>query len=161
MNKFPDLHNTLLTDTLESKKTPRPPVWMMRQAGRYLPEYMELSKKYSFFERVKTPELACEITLQPIDIIGTDAAILFSDILVILECLGIEVQLKPGFGPYIPFPIRSSKDMKKITIHPAKESLDYVYKALSLTRQELNGRVPLIGFAGGPWTLFCYLVEGR
>ena len=161
MNKFPDLHNTLLLDTLENKETPRPPVWIMRQAGRYLPEYMELSKKYSFFERVKTPELACEITLQPIDIIGTDAAILFSDILVILECLSIEVQLKPGFGPYIPFPIRSSKDLNKIKIHPAKESLDYVYKALSLTRHELNGRVPLIGFAGGPWTIFCYLVEGQ
>ncbi|MFN1835034.1 uroporphyrinogen decarboxylase [Balneola sp. MJW-20] len=155
------LKNRILLDVLNGKPTDRPPVWMMRQAGRYLPEYMELREKYSFFERVKTPELACEITLQPIDIVGVDAAILFSDILVILECLGVEVQLKPGFGPLIPQPIRSKKDMDRIDIKPARESLSYVYDALRVTRQELNGRVPLIGFAGGPWTLFCYLAEGQ
>lgn len=156
-----EIKNRLFLDVLEGKSTERPPVWMMRQAGRYLPEYMELRRKYTFFERVKTPELACEITLQPIDIVGTDAAILFSDILVILECLGIEVQLKPGFGPLIPDPVRSSDDLKKIDIHPAEEELSYVYDALSLTRKELDDRVPLIGFAGGPWTLFCYLAEGQ
>lgn len=161
MTEFPKLKNTLFLDVLEGKKTERPPVWMMRQAGRYLPEYMELRRKYSFFERVKTPELACEITLQPIDIIGTDAAILFSDILVILECLGIEVQLKPGFGPLIPEPIQTAADLDRIEIKPAEESLNYVYDALTLTRNELNGRVPLIGFAGGPWTNFCYLSEGQ
>lgn len=161
MSEFPELKNTLFLDALNGKPTERPPVWMMRQAGRYLPEYIELRNKYSFFERVKTPELASEITIQPIDIVGTDAAILFSDILVILECLGIEVQLKPGFGPYIPEPVQTAKDLQRIEIHPAKESLDYVYKALTLTRHELNGRVPLIGFAGGPWTLFCYLAEGQ
>ena len=161
MSDFPQLKNTLFLDALAGKKTDRPPVWMMRQAGRYLPEYMELRKKYSFFERVKTPELACEITIQPIDIVGTDAAILFSDILVIIECLGIEVQLKPGFGPYLPEPIRTAKDLERIKITPAKKQLDYVYKALTLTRKTLDGRVPLIGFAGGPWTLFCYLAEGQ
>ena len=97
MKKFPVLHNTLLLDTLEGKKTPRPPVWMMRQAGRYLPEYMELSKKYPFFERVKTPELACEITLQPINIIGTDAAILFCDILVIRSLYPFSYTILKGY----------------------------------------------------------------
>lgn len=158
---FPDLKNRLLLDTLEGKETERAPVWMMRQAGRYLPEYMEIKKKYSFFERVKTPELACEITIQPIDIVGTDAAILFSDILVLIECLGVEVQLKPGFGPYLPDPIRTADQVEKIDIIPAGEQLSYVYEALTLTRNTLNGRVPLIGFAGAPWTLFCYLVEGQ
>lgn len=159
--KFPELKNRLLLDTLQGKETERPPVWMMRQAGRYLPEYMEIKKKYSFFERVKTPELACEITIQPIDIVGTDAAILFSDILVLIECLDIEVQLKPGFGPYLPDPIRTVEQVKNLNVIPAKEQLGYVYDALTLTRKTLDGRVPLIGFAGAPWTLFCYLVEGQ
>lgn len=158
---FTELKNRLFLDVLEGKKTARPPVWMMRQAGRYLPEYMEIKKKYSFFERVKTPELACEITIQPIDIVGTDAAILFSDILVLIECLGVEVQLKPGFGPYLPNPIRSAEQVEKLNIIPAEEQLGYVYDALTLTRKTLDGRVPLIGFAGAPWTLFCYLVEGQ
>ncbi len=155
------LQNRLFLDALEGKKTERPPVWMMRQAGRYLPEYMELRKKYTFFERVKTPELACEITLQPIDIVGTDAAILFSDILVILECLSTEVELKPGFGPYIPDPIRTAEQAMNVKVRPATDELKYVYDAISTTRKALNGRVPLIGFAGGPWTNFCYLVEGQ
>ncbi|MDR9410960.1 MAG: uroporphyrinogen decarboxylase [Balneolaceae bacterium] len=158
---FPKLKNRLLLDTLEGKETERPPVWMMRQAGRYLPEYMEIKKKYSFFERVKTPELASEITIQPIDIVGTDAAILFSDILVLIECLDVEVQLKPGFGPYLPDPIRTVEQVKSLNIISAEEQLSYVYDALTLTRKELDGRVPLIGFAGAPWTLFCYLVEGQ
>ncbi|MAO63540.1 MAG: uroporphyrinogen decarboxylase [Balneola sp.] len=158
---FPELKNRLLLDTLEGKETERPPVWMMRQAGRYLPEYMEIKKKYSFFERVKTPELASEITIQPIDIVGTDAAILFSDILVLIECLDVEVQLKPGFGPYLPDPIRTVEQVNDLNIIPAEEQLSYVYDALTLTRKELDGRVPLIGFAGAPWTLFCYLVEGQ
>ncbi|MTI88104.1 MAG: uroporphyrinogen decarboxylase [Balneolaceae bacterium] len=158
---FPPLQNTLLLDVLNGKETERPPVWMMRQAGRYLPEYMEIKRKYSFFERVKTPELACEITIQPIDIVGTDAAILFSDILVLIECLDVEVQLKPGFGPYLPDPIRSAEQVNKLNIKPAEEQLSYVYDALTLTRKTLGGRVPLIGFAGAPWTLFCYLVEGQ
>ena len=158
---FPELSHTLFLDVLNGKSVERPPVWMMRQAGRYLSEYREIQAKHDFFTRVKTPELACKITLQPIDIVGTDAAIIFSDILVILECLSIEVQLKPGFGPLIPEPIRSVQDMDRIKIIPAEEQLTYMYDALSLTRKELDGRVPLIGFAGAPWTLFCYLVEGQ
>ncbi|MEX0721781.1 MAG: uroporphyrinogen decarboxylase [Balneolaceae bacterium] len=158
---FPELKNSLLLDVLSGKETTRPPVWMMRQAGRYLPEYMAIKEKYSFFERVKTPELACEITIQPVDIVGVDAAILFSDILVLLECLNVEVQLKPGFGPYLPDPIRSVEQVEKLNIIPAEEKLSYVFEALNLTRKTLDGRVPLIGFAGAPWTLFCYLVEGQ
>ena len=158
---FSKLKNTILLDVLNGKETPRPPVWMMRQAGRYLPEYMAIKKKYSFFERVKTPELACEITIQPVDIVGVDAAILFSDILVLLECLNVEVQLKPDFGPYLPNPIRTVEQVENLKITPAEEQLSYVYDALKLTRKTLDGRVPLIGFAGAPWTLFCYLVEGQ
>jgi len=158
---FPELTNTLLLDVLNGKETGRIPVWMMRQAGRYLPEYRVIREKHPFFERVKTPELASEITIQPVDIVGVDAAILFSDILVMIECLDIEVQLKPGFGPYLPDPVRTVQDVKNITVKPAEEQLSYVYDALTLTRRELDGRVPLIGFAGAPWTLFCYLVEGQ
>lgn len=155
------LQNTLFLDVLNGKQTARPPVWMMRQAGRYLPEYMAIKEKYTFFERVKNPEIACEITIQPVDIIGVDAAILFCDILVLLECLNVEVQLKPGFGPYLPNPIRTVEDVEKIMVIPAEEQLSYVYDALTLTRKTLDGKVPLIGFAGAPWTLFCYLVEGQ
>ena len=158
---FPELKNRILLDVLEKKTTSRIPVWMMRQAGRYLPEYMLLREKYSFFERVQTPELAAEITIQPIDIVETDAAIIFSDILVLYDCLGIDVEMRPGFGPYIPDPIRSASQVDAISISPAEEELKYVFDALTLTRKELDGRVPLIGFAGAPWTLFCYLVEGQ
>ena len=158
---FPTLKNRLLLDVLEQKPTSRIPVWMMRQAGRYLPEYMVLRKKYSFFERVQTPELVAEITIQPIDIVGTDAAIIFSDILVLYDCLGINVEMRPGFGPYIPTPIRSAKQIDALNLVPPEDTLRYVFNALTLTRNELNGRVPLIGFAGAPWTLFCYLVEGK
>ncbi|MEO1023350.1 MAG: uroporphyrinogen decarboxylase [Bacteroidota bacterium] len=158
---FPEMKNRLMLDVLERKPVERIPVWMMRQAGRYLPEYRELRNKYSFFERVKTPEIACEITIQPVDLVGTDAAILFSDILVLIECLGVEVQLKPGFGPFLPDPIQTVEKARTISPIPAIEQLSYVYDALTLTRKTLDGRVPLIGFAGAPWTLFCYLVEGQ
>ena len=133
----------------------------MRQAGRYLPEYRELQAKYSFFERCKTPELACEITLQPIDIVGPDAAIIFSDILVIPQALGFNVTINPGEGPVIHNPVRAPADVDAVRVEDIAAKLDYVMKALTLTRHELNGRVPLIGFAGAPWTLFCYIIQGR
>ena len=120
-----------------------------------------VKKEIFFFERVQTPELAAEITIQPIDIVGTDAAIIFSDILVLYDCLGIDVEMRPGFGPYIPTPIRSAKQIDALDLLPPEETLRYVFDALTLTRKELDGRVPLIGFAGAPWTLFCYLVEGQ
>ncbi|MEX2351034.1 MAG: uroporphyrinogen decarboxylase [Balneolaceae bacterium] len=159
--QFPPLKNDLFLRALRGESTERPPVWMMRQAGRYLPQYMELRKKYSFFERVETPELACEITIQPIDALEPDAAIIFSDILTIPQALGIDVQLISGRGPVLEHPVGSEKEAFAIKAEGVAEKLHYVMEAISMTRRELNGRVPLIGFAGAPWTLFCYMVEGQ
>ena len=133
----------------------------MRQAGRYLPEYMKLRAKYDFFTRVQTPELACEITLQPIDIVGPDAAIIFSDILVIPQALGVEVLMEEGKGPLLPKTISTQNDIDNLQTDGVVERLDYVCKAITLTKKELNGRVPLIGFAGAPFTILCYMVEGK
>ncbi len=155
------LKNDLLIRALKKEKVERPPVWMMRQAGRYLPAYMKLREKYDFFTRVQTPELATEITLQPIDQIGVDAAIIFSDILVIPQAMGVEVLMEEGRGPCLPKVITTQKDIDALITDNVEEELNYVTKALSLTKRELNGRVPLIGFAGAPWTLLCYMVEGK
>lgn len=160
-NQFPELKNDLLLRALRGEEVERPPVWMMRQAGRYLPQYMKLREKYTFFERVETPELACEITLQPIDEIEPDAAIIFSDILTVPQALGIDVDLVKGKGPVMGNPIRTVDDAFAILAQDVPEKLHHVMEAITLTRQELNGRVPLIGFAGAPWTLFCYMVEGE
>ena len=152
----------LFIKALQGKSVERPPVWMMRQAGRYLPEYIELRNKYDFFTRVQTPELACEITIQPIDHIGVDAAILFSDILVIPQAMGVEVQLIEHKGPILPRTIRTKKDVYGLIMgDDAINSLSYVSKAIKLIKKELNNRVPLIGFAGAPFTILCYLVEGK
>ena len=156
-----ELKNDLLLKALRGEVVSRPPVWMMRQAGRYLPKYMKLREKYDFFTRVQTPELACEITLQPIDIIGTDAAIIFSDILVIPQALGLEVLMEEGIGPLLPKTITTRNDIDNLQTEGLVERLDYVCKAISLTKKELNGRVPLIGFAGAPFTILCYMVEGK
>lgn len=161
MASFAPLQNDLFLRALKGETVERPPVWMMRQAGRYLPEYMVIANKYDFFTRCETPELACEITIQPIDIIGSDAAILFSDILVIPQALGFEVQMIKGKGPYLPGKIESEAQALAIKAEDIAQKLDYVMKAITLTRTELNGRVPLIGFAGAPWTIFCYLVQGE
>ena len=151
----------LFLKALRGEQVERPPVWLMRQAGRYLPEYMVLKKKYDFFTRIRTPELATEITLQPIDIIKPDAAILFSDILVIPEVMGLEVQMIPGKGPFLPETIKSQADVDKLQVEGTADALQYVYDALKMTKRELNDRVPLIGFAGAPFTIFCYMVEGQ
>lgn len=161
MRRDKNLKNDLLVRTLISEATERTPVWMMRQAGRYLPEYIKLREKYSFFERCQNPELACEITLQPVDIIGVDAAILFSDILVVPQAMGMEVQLIEKQGPLLPQPIRTQQDLKRIQVPDVNDTLHYVFDAIKLIKQELNGRVPLIGFAGAPWTLLCYMVQGK
>lgn len=153
--------NDLLLRTLRGEVTERPPVWMMRQAGRYLPEYMVLRAKYGFFERCQTPELACQITLQPVDIIGVDAAILFSDILVVPQAMGLEVQLIESKGPILPDPIKSMADFARIRVPDVHETLEYVFDAIRMIKKELNGKVPLIGFAGAPWTLLCYMVQGK
>jgi uroporphyrinogen decarboxylase len=155
------LQNDLILRTLRGEQTERTPVWMMRQAGRYLPEYIVLRNKYGFFERCQTPELACEITLQPVDIVGVDAAILFSDILVVPQAMGLEVQLKENVGPLLPDPVRTAKDLDRVRIPDTEETLGYVFDAIRMIKQELNGRVPLIGFAGAPWTLLCYMVQGK
>lgn len=155
------LQNDLILRTLRGEQTERTPVWMMRQAGRYLPEYIELRNKYGFFERCQTPELACAITLQPVDIVGVDAAILFSDILVVPQAMGLEVQLKENVGPLLPDPIRTVKDLDRVRVPDTEETLGYVFDAIRMIKQELNGRVPLIGFAGAPWTLLCYMVQGK
>ena len=155
------LKNDLLLRTLRGETVDRPPVWMMRQAGRYLPEYMALRRKYGFFERCRTPELACEITLQPVDIIDVDAAILFSDILVVPQAMGLEVKLVETKGPILPDPIRNLNDFDRIRVPDVNETLHYVFDAIKLTKKELNCRVPLIGFAGAPWTILCYMVQGK
>ena len=156
-----ELKNDLLLKALRGKNVDRPPVWMMRQAGRYLPEYIALREKYDFFTRVQTPELAAEITLQPVRRIGVDAAIIFSDILVIPQAMGMEVLMEEGKGPLLPNVIKTEKDIISLFTDRVEQKLDYVMKALSLTKQELNGEVPLIGFAGAPWTILCYMVEGK
>ena len=155
------IKNDLFLRALNGETVERPPVWMMRQAGRYLPDFMKLKAKYDFFTRCQTPELATEITVMPIDQVGTDAAILFSDILVVLQAMNIEVEMKPEVGPWIPTPIRSEKELNQVVVPNAEEALDYVIQAVKQTKAALNNRVPLIGFAGSPWTLLCYAVQGQ
>lgn len=155
------LKNDLLIKALRGEQVSRPPVWMMRQAGRYLPDYIKLREKYDFFTRVQTPELVTEITLQPVDQIGVDAAILFSDILVIPQAMGLEVLMIEEKGPMLPSPIRSAQDIDRLVMTDTEQRLSYVMDALRLTKQTLDDRVPLIGFAGAPWTIFCYMVEGK
>ena len=155
------LKNDLFLKALKGETLERPPVWMMRQAGRYLPDFMTLKAKYDFFTRCQTPELATKITIMPIDQIGPDAAILFSDILVVLQAMQIPVEMKDGIGPWIPDPIRSTDDVAQSIIPDIHEHLGYVLDAVKMTKQALNERVPLIGFAGSPWTLLCYAVQGQ
>ncbi len=155
------IKNDLFLRALNNEIVERPPVWMMRQAGRYLPEFMAIKEKYDFFTRCKTPELASEITVQPIRIVKPDAAILFSDILVIPQAMGIEVELQDNIGPFLPNPIRTSADVDRVFIPDINDTLGYVMDAIDMTREKLNNEVPLIGFAGSPWTIFCYAVEGK
>ncbi|WP_431163838.1 uroporphyrinogen decarboxylase [Flagellimonas beolgyonensis] len=155
------IKNDLFLRALKGETVQRPPVWMMRQAGRYLPEFMELRKKYDFFTRCQTPELASEITVQPIRRYGMDAAILFSDILVIPQAMDIEVEMKPNFGPYLPNPIRSKADLDRVIVPDIQDTLGYVMDAITMTKEKLNDEIPLIGFAGSPWTILCYCVEGQ
>ena len=155
------IKNDLFLRILKGEKTERPAVWMMRQAGRYLPEFRALRDKYDFFTRCRTPELVAEITTQPVDIVGVDAAILFSDILVVPQAMGIHIEMKEQVGPYLPHPIRTKADIDRVQIPDVSETLGYVMEGIRLTKERLAGEVPLIGFAGAPWTIFCYAVEGK
>ncbi|HET8886633.1 MAG TPA: uroporphyrinogen decarboxylase, partial [Salinimicrobium sp.] len=155
------IKNDLFLKALKGETVERPPVWMMRQAGRYLPDFIKLKEKYDFFTRCRIPELATEITVMPIKQIGTDAAILFSDILVVPQAMNIEVEMKPGIGPWLPNPVRSQKDVDQVIVPNIEETLGYVMDAIKMTKQELNDEVPLIGFAGSPWTILCYAVQGQ
>jgi len=137
----------------------RTPVWLMRQAGRYLPQYMEVRRNCSFLELCKTPELAAEVTIQPIDYLGADAAILFSDILTPVEPMGMKLDFVPG--PVFENPIRTKADIDALRIPVMEEDVPYVLETIRILRREFEGRVPLIGFGGAPFTLACYMVEGK
>jgi len=133
----------------------------MRQAGRYLPEYRAIRERADFLTLCKTPELASEVTVQPVDLIGVDAAILFSDILVIPEAMGMHLDVVESKGPIFDDPIRSHDDLKRLNIKDVTGRLQYVFDAIKLTKEKLAGRVPLIGFSGAPWTLATYMIEGK
>ncbi|MEO8086387.1 MAG: uroporphyrinogen decarboxylase [Bacteroidota bacterium] len=153
--------NDLILRTIRGEKTERTPVWLMRQAGRVLPEYRKVRERAGGFKRmVKTPDLAAEVTIQPVDILGVDAAIIFSDILVIPEAMGLNYEVIESKGPWFEETIKSEKDIKALKIAEGND-LRYVLDAIALTKKELNGKVPLIGFAGAPWTIFSYMIEGR
>ncbi len=154
------LKNDLFLRALKRQPVPRTPIWVMRQAGRYLPEYRAVREKTDFLTLCKTPELATEVTIQPVDIIGVDAAIIFSDILVINEAMGMSVEIIESKGIRLTPPIRSQVDIDRLIIPDINEKLGYVLDAIRLTKKELGNRVPLIGFSGAAWTLFTYAVEG-
>lgn len=155
------LQNDLLLRAAKGEQVERTPVWLMRQAGRILPEYRAVRESVSgFIELAQTPELAAEVTIQPVDLLGVDAGIIFSDILVIPEAMGLPYEMVEKRGPWFPNTVNSSADLKKLRIADGANDLSYVIKAIEITKKNLNGRVPLIGFAGAPWTIFAYMVEG-
>jgi uroporphyrinogen decarboxylase len=156
-----ELQNDLLLRALLREPTPRRPIWLMRQAGRYLPEYRATrARAGNFLAMCTNPEIACEVTLQPIDRYPLDAAILFSDILTIPHAMNLGLEFEAGEGPKFERPVRSAADIAKIGVPDPARELKYVIDAVSLIRRELGGRVPLIGFAGSPWTVGTYMVEG-
>ena len=155
------MQNDLIIRAARGEKTERSPVWVMRQAGRILPEYRELRSSLSGFkELVETPDLAAEVTVQPVDILGVDAAIIFSDILVIPDAMGLPYEMIKGKGPHFPEVVKSRSDIEKLNVINGEE-LTYVYDAIRETVKRLNDRVPVIGFAGAPFTILCYMIEGQ
>ena len=155
------LKNDLLLRALRKDTVPYTPIWIMRQAGRYLPEYLAIRKQAgSFMNLCSNPQLACEVTMQPLRRFNLDAAILFSDILTIPDAMGLGLYFEEGEGPKFKSPIGSSRDIKNLVVPDAHEKLDYVFSAVKLIKQELRGAVPLIGFSGSPWTVATYMVEG-
>ncbi len=153
--------NDLFLRAARLEATERTPVWMMRQAGRYMPEYREIRAKHGFLEMCGTPELAVEVTMQPVDLVGVDAAILFSDILVVFPGMGLDLEFAKGEGPVIHNPIRSAADVAKLGISDPIDDTGYVMETIKILRKELENKVPLIGFAGAPFTLASYAIEGH
>jgi len=152
--------NDLFLRACRREPVERVPVWMMRQAGRYLPQYRAVRARADFLTMVRTPELAVEVTLQPVELLGVDAAIIFSDILVVPQAMGMALTVEEGTGPRFDRPLRAPEDFARLRDVDVERDLGYMLSALKLARQELRARVPLIGFAGAPWTLMSYMVEG-
>ncbi len=157
----PILENDLLLRACRRQQTERTPVWVMRQAGRYLPAYQKVRSRYDFVTMVRTPRLAAEVTLQPVEHLGVDAAILFSDILVIPEAMGMRLQFAEGQGPHFTEPLTPTGGLQRLRLPEPDRDLDYVYEAIDLVLSQLAGRMPLIGFSGSPWTLAAYMIEGH
>jgi len=155
-----DPRATRLLRACRREPVDRTPVWLMRQAGRYMPEYRALRARHSMLDLVRTPDLAAQITLQPVDAFEVDAAIVFADILPLLDGLGLGLEFVAGEGPRIPRPVRTAADVDRIAVRPAEETLGFTLEAVRLARRALAGRVPLIGFSGAPFTLACYAIEG-
>jgi uroporphyrinogen decarboxylase len=162
MNDAPSNHPRAKRFLRACRREPvdRTPVWLMRQAGRYMPEYRALRQRHGMLDLVRTPELAAQITLQPVDAFEIDAAIVFADILPILDGMGLGLEFVAGEGPHIRHPVRSAADVERIVVRPPEETLGFTLEAVRLARCALAGRVPLIGFSGAPFTLACYAIEG-
>ncbi len=152
--------NDLFLRSCRGEAVPRRPVWLMRQAGRYMPEYRAIRAKTDFLSLCKTPDLVAEVTLQPVDFLDVDAAIIFADILLVPEAMGAELRFQAGDGPVFPQPVRRRQDLKHLHVPDVEATLGYVFEGLRRTRKRLENRVPLLGFAGTPWTLAAYVVEG-
>ena len=156
------LKNDLILKAIKGQNIERNPVWLMRQAGRILPEYRKIRNSLSGFkELVETPHLAAEVTIQPVDILQVDAAIIFSDILVIPESMGLKYEMIEKKGPFFPKTISNRNDINALNVSNVEDHLSYVFEAIKIAKHELSGRVPLIGFAGAPWTILAYMVEGQ
>ena len=156
------LKNDLILKAVKGQNVERTPVWLMRQAGRILPEYRKIRNSLSGFkELVETPQLAAEVTIQPVEILKVDAAIIFSDILVIPESMGLKYEMIEKKGPFFPKTISNRNDINALNVSNVEDQLSYVFEAIKITKHELSGRVPLIGFAGAPWTILAYMVEGK
>lgn len=158
---MPETITHLFTDAAFSKATSRPPVWMMRQAGRFMKEYWAIKEKYTFLEMCKTPEIAADVTMLPVNLLGIDAAIMFCDILVTAEAMGGDLSFHPGKGPLFSNPVRTAADVAALRIPDVYESLGYVDKMIRIVQERLENKIPLIGFAGAPFTVMSYLVEGQ
>ena len=152
---------SLFIDTLKGKRSPETPIWLMRQAGRYLPEYRALRERNSMLQMVMTPELACEVTLQPLRRFKLDAGIIFADILTPLIGMGANLEFRKGEGPVIDNPVRLAADVDRLRVPDPKDNVGYTLDAIKLVVNELNGKTPLIGFCGAPFTLASYLIEGQ